>query len=53
MGRSAPPGPGTWTITDLLPTAGFPHAYNPQMLLTHQPVHYLDSDGKDQANGAS
>jgi hypothetical protein len=39
---------GTWKITDLLPNAGFPHAYNPQMLLTHQTVHYLDSDGKDQ-----
>jgi hypothetical protein len=36
-----------WKISDLLPNLGFPHAYNPQMVLTHQTVHYLDSGGHD------
>jgi len=38
---------GSWTIADLLPTIGFPHAYNPQMLLTHETTHELDADGAD------
>jgi len=42
IGRS-----GSWTIADLLPNVGFPHAYNPQMLLTHQTVHSLDANGGD------
>ena len=37
-----------WTISDLLPNLGFPHAYNPQMVLTHQTVHFINSDGNDQ-----
>jgi hypothetical protein len=36
-----------WTVTDLLPTNGFPHARNPRMLLSHPVVHTLDADGKD------
>ena len=38
---------GAWTLADLLPNLGFAHAYNPQMLLTHQTVHTLDADGAD------
>ncbi|MGH9366178.1 MAG: hypothetical protein ACRD3M_00710 [Thermoanaerobaculia bacterium] len=38
---------GKWTIADLLPSVGFPHAYNPQMLLTHQTVHAKDEAGAD------
>jgi hypothetical protein len=38
---------GSWTVADLLPNVGFPHAYNPQMLLTHQTVHALDQGGAD------
>jgi hypothetical protein len=38
---------GTWTITDLIPSVGFPHAYNPQMLLTHQTVHSIGEDDAD------
>jgi len=38
---------GAWTLADLLPSVGFPHAYNPQMLLTHQTVHTLDDAGAD------
>ncbi len=38
---------GSWTLANLLPNAGFPHAYNPQMLLTHQTVHWLDEDDVD------
>jgi hypothetical protein len=38
---------GVWTLADLLPTVGFPHAYNPQMLLTHQVVHTLDEEDAD------
>jgi hypothetical protein len=36
-----------WTISDLLPGLGFPHTFNPQMVLTHQTVHYTNSDGND------
>jgi hypothetical protein len=38
---------GNWTVADLLPNVGFPHAYSPQMLLTHQTVHSLDANGGD------
>lgn len=38
---------GRWTVSDLLPTNGFPHARNPQMLLSHPVVHTLDADGQD------
>jgi hypothetical protein len=38
---------GNWTLASLLPNIGFPHAYNPQMLLTHETVHSLDKDGAD------
>ena len=38
---------GSWTVADLLPNLGFPHAFNPQMLLTHQSVHWQDKDGVD------
>lgn len=38
---------GVWTIADLLPSVGFPQAYNPEMLLTHQTVHLLDDAGAD------
>lgn len=40
---------GQWTISDLLPTNGFPYARNPQMLLSHSVVHTEDADGKDVA----
>jgi hypothetical protein len=36
-----------WTVVNLLPSNGFPHAFNPQMLLTHQTVHLLDDNGDD------
>jgi hypothetical protein len=36
-----------WRVSDLLPNLGFPHAYNPQMVLTHQTIHYIDSSGND------
>ena len=38
---------GAWKSLDLLPNLGFAHAYNPQMLLSHQVVHWIDDDGKD------
>jgi hypothetical protein len=38
---------GTWKSLDLLPSLGFAHAYNPQMLLSHQTIHMLDEAGKD------
>ena len=38
---------GSWTVADFLPNVGFPHAFNPQMLLTHQTTHWLDKDGAD------
>jgi hypothetical protein len=36
---------GSWTLVDLLPNSGFPHAYNPQMLLTHETVQTVDQNG--------
>jgi hypothetical protein len=38
---------GAWTLANLQPNIGFPHAYNPEMLLTHQTVHSLDAAGAD------
>lgn len=38
---------GSWKALDLLPNLGFAHAYNPQMLLSHQTIHWIDDDGKD------
>ncbi|MEO8430531.1 MAG: hypothetical protein ABI592_03400 [Acidobacteriota bacterium] len=38
---------GAWKQLDLLPSLGFAHAYNPQMLLSRQSTHYLDDAGKD------
>jgi hypothetical protein len=38
---------GAWKGLDLLPNLGFAHAYNPQMLLSRQTVHWIDDDGKD------
>jgi hypothetical protein len=36
---------GAWTLTNLLPNLGFAHAYNPQLLLSHQAVTTLDDKG--------
>jgi hypothetical protein len=36
---------GAWTLTNLLPNLGFAHAYNPQILLSHQTVTTLDANG--------
>ncbi len=36
---------GAWTLANLLPNLGFAHAYNPQMLLSHQAVSVLNPDG--------
>jgi hypothetical protein len=38
---------GAWKSLDLLPNLGIAHAYNPQMLLSHQTIHMIDGDGKD------
>lgn len=40
---------GTWTQSDLLPNLGFAHAFNPQMLLSHQTVRYQDADGNNRS----
>jgi hypothetical protein len=36
---------GVWTQADLLPNLGFFRAYNPQLLLSHQVVSYVNFDG--------
>jgi hypothetical protein len=36
---------GAWTVRNLLPTLGFAHAYNPQILLSHPTVTTLDGNG--------
>jgi hypothetical protein len=36
---------GTWNVGNLLPNLGMAHAYNPQMLLSHQSVHLQDANG--------
>ncbi len=38
---------GAWNALDILPSLGIAHAYNPQMLLSHQTIHWLDDAGKD------
>ena len=38
---------GGWSVVDLLPNPGFPHAYNPRMLLTHQTVRTQDEEGQE------
>lgn len=40
---------GAWTLTNLLPNLGFAHAYNPQILLSHQSVTTLDEKGNSLA----
>ena len=37
---------GVWSFAGLMPNIGFPHALNPQMLLSHQTVTTLDDKGK-------
>jgi hypothetical protein len=44
---------GQWTVSDLLPNLGFPHAYNPRMLLSHPVVHTTAADGSDVATTRS
>jgi hypothetical protein len=36
---------GDWKLTNLLPNLGFAHAYNPQILLSHQTVTMQDDKG--------
>jgi hypothetical protein len=36
---------GVWSFAGLLPNLGFPHAQNPQMLLSHQTISTTDDDG--------
>lgn len=36
---------GSWSYVDLLPNVGFPQAFNPQMLLSHQTVTTTDDAG--------
>jgi len=36
---------GFWTVGNLLPNLGMAHAYNPQMLLSHQSVKFQDASG--------
>lgn len=36
---------GAWAVANLLPNLGFAHAYNPQMLLSHQTVTLQDDYG--------
>lgn len=36
---------GDWTVGNLLPNLGMAHAYNPQMLLSHQTVKLDDGNG--------
>jgi len=38
---------GQWTVSNLLPNPGFPHARNAHMLLSHPVVHTLDANGGD------
>ena len=51
--RSRSRATGDWTLADLLPNIGFPHAYNPQMLLSHQTVHSIDDNGQDVSTNRS
>ncbi len=40
---------GVWTLANLLPNLGFAHAYNPQMLLSHQTVSTQNADGSSES----
>jgi hypothetical protein len=44
---------GVWSFADLIPNIGFPHAFNPQMLLSHLSVTTTDDDGKTLAQNRS
>ena len=45
---------GAWSFADLIPNIGFPHAFNPQMLLSHQTVTTIQTvDGKDTTVAAN
>ncbi len=41
---------GAWTLANLLPNLGFAHAYNPQMLLSHQTVSVQNDDGSSASH---
>ena len=41
---------GAWTLANLLPNLGFAHAYNPQMLLSHQTVNVENADGSSASH---
>jgi hypothetical protein len=41
---------GAWTLANLLPNLGFAHAYNPQMLLSHQTVNIENADGSSASH---
>jgi hypothetical protein len=41
---------GAWTLANLLPNLGFAHAFNPQMLLSHQTVNVQNADGSSVSN---
>jgi len=44
---------GTWKTAWLLPSQGISRAYNPSMLVTHQPVFWLDDTDTPQTKVAS
>lgn len=44
---------GVWSFADLIPNIGFPHAFNPQMLLSRQTVTTINSKGKTVAANRS
>ena len=44
---------GAWTNSGLLPSQGISRAYNPRMLVTHQPVFWLDESGTPQTKTSS
>jgi hypothetical protein len=44
---------GTWSYVDLLPNVGFPIAFNPRMLLSHQTVTTTDDDGNTTVRSRS
>lgn len=44
---------GVWSFADLIPNVGFPHAFNPQMLLSRQTVTTIDAKGKTVSSSRS
>jgi hypothetical protein len=44
---------GAWKTAWLLPSQGISRAYNPRMLVTHQPVFWLDDTGTPQTKMSS